>query len=246
MARYDAAMMGVPAYRDVFDLIASLDRMPDIDAVVAGVERILARYGITRLLFARLPETQFERGVLASRWPAEFLDLYVRNDYIRFDPIARRCRRSSQPFEWTAADYYHDPEPRTAELMRRAANFGIERGFIVPINTPDGFEACVSMSGVHLDLTGRTKPLIHLVALYGYERVRQLAGRELDARPQLTPREREVLQWVARGKPAWEIGEILKIGKRTVDEHAATAGRKLGAANRVHAIALALRGKLIE
>jgi LuxR family transcriptional regulator, quorum-sensing system regulator BjaR1 len=236
----------VPIYDQAFDLIASLDQMRDIDTVVAGVERILARCGITRLLFTQLPETQFERGVLASRWPAEFLDLYVRNDYVRFDPIARRCRRSSRPFEWIGTHYHHDPEPCTAEVMRRAADFGMERGFIVPINTPDGFEACVSMSGVHLDLTARTKPLIHLVALYGYERVRQLAGREPDVRPQLTPREREVLQWVARGKSAWEIGEILKIGKRTVDEHAATAGRKLGAANRVHATALALRGKLIE
>jgi LuxR family quorum sensing-dependent transcriptional regulator len=238
--------MGVPAYHDVFDFIASLEQIPDIDAVVAGVERIFARYGITWLLFARLPETQFERAVLASRWPAEFLDLYVRNDSIRFDPIARRCRRSPRPFEWTAADYYDDPEPRTAELMRRAADFGLERGFVVPINTPDGFEACVQMSGAKLELTARSKPLIHLVALYGYERVRQLAGREPDAKPQLTPREREVLQWVARGKSAWEIGEVLKIGKRTVDEHAATAVRKLDAANRVHAIAIALRGRLIE
>jgi LuxR family transcriptional regulator, quorum-sensing system regulator BjaR1 len=239
-------MTGVPAYDDAFDLMAGLDQVRDIDAIVAGVGRILARYGITRLIFTQLPEAHFERAVLASCWPAEFLDLYIRNDYIRVDPIARQCRRSSRPFEWTAAQYYSDPEPRAAEVMRRAADFGLQRGFIVPINNPDGFEACVSMSGVHLELTARTKPLIHLVALYGYERVRQLVGLEPDAKPQLTPREREVLKWAARGKSAWEIGEILAIGKRTVDEHAATAVRKLGADNRAHAIAIALRDKAIE
>ena len=63
---------------------------------------------------------------------------------------------------------------------------------------------------------------------------------------QLTPRELEVLTWVARGKSAWEIGAILKISKRTVDEHAATAVRKLGAVSRVHAVALAVRDGLIE
>jgi LuxR family quorum sensing-dependent transcriptional regulator len=239
-------MTGVPAHDEVFDLIAGLDRMPDVDTVVGGVERILARYGITRLIFTGLPDTQFERAVLASRWPAEFLGLYLRNDYIRFDPIARRGRRSSQPFEWAAADYFDDSEPRTAEVMRRAADFGLAHGFIVPINTPDGFDACVSMSGARLDLTERTKPLIHLVALYSYERVRQLVRIEPAERLLLTPREREVLQWVARGKSAWEIGEILKIGQRTVDEHAATALRKLGAANRAQAIAIAVRNKLIE
>jgi LuxR family quorum sensing-dependent transcriptional regulator len=62
----------------------------------------------------------------------------------------------------------------------------------------------------------------------------------------LTPREREVLVWVAQGKSAWEIGEILDIAKRTVDEHVQTAVRKLGAANRTQAIALALQHRIID
>jgi LuxR family quorum sensing-dependent transcriptional regulator len=62
----------------------------------------------------------------------------------------------------------------------------------------------------------------------------------------LTSREVEVLTWVARGKSAWEIGEILHITKRTVDEHAQTAVRKIGAANRTHAVALAIRDRLID
>ncbi len=62
----------------------------------------------------------------------------------------------------------------------------------------------------------------------------------------LTSREIEVLTWVARGKSAWEIGEILDIAKRTVDEHAQTAVRKLGAVNRTHAVALAVRDRIIS
>lgn len=62
----------------------------------------------------------------------------------------------------------------------------------------------------------------------------------------LTAREREVLGWVAQGKSAWEIGEILNITKRTVDEHVQTAVRKLGAVNRTHAVALAVRNQIVE
>jgi DNA-binding CsgD family transcriptional regulator len=62
----------------------------------------------------------------------------------------------------------------------------------------------------------------------------------------LTPREREVLWWAAEGKSAWEIGEILHIAKRTVDEHTHNAARKLGAANRTQAVAIALRERLIS
>ena len=62
----------------------------------------------------------------------------------------------------------------------------------------------------------------------------------------LTPREREVLAWSAEGKSAAEIAEILGIGKRTVDGHADNAIRKLGASNRTHAVALAIRLGLVE
>lgn len=42
----------------------------------------------------------------------------------------------------------------------------------------------------------------------------------------LTARESEVLRWVANGKAAWEIAEILDIAKRSVDEHVQTAARR--------------------
>jgi LuxR family quorum sensing-dependent transcriptional regulator len=51
---------------------------------------------------------------------------------------------------------------------------------------------------------------------------------------------------VAQGKSAWEIGEILDIAKRTVDEHVQSTVRKLGAVNRTHAVALAVRDRIIE
>jgi DNA-binding CsgD family transcriptional regulator len=61
----------------------------------------------------------------------------------------------------------------------------------------------------------------------------------------LTPREREVLGWVAQGKSTRDISEILSIAGRTVDEHVKSAGRKLGAANRTHAVAIALRERIV-
>jgi LuxR family quorum sensing-dependent transcriptional regulator len=62
----------------------------------------------------------------------------------------------------------------------------------------------------------------------------------------LTAREREVLTWAAHGKSASQISETLSISKRTVDEHTQTAARKLGAANRTQAVAIALRDRIID
>jgi DNA-binding CsgD family transcriptional regulator len=62
----------------------------------------------------------------------------------------------------------------------------------------------------------------------------------------LTPREREVLTWVARGKSASNIAKTLRITKRTVDGHVQSAARKLGAQNRAQAVAIALRNRFLE
>jgi LuxR family quorum sensing-dependent transcriptional regulator len=95
-------------------------------------------------------------------------------------------------------------------------------------------------------VTARDLPMIHFIALYAFDRIRGLAGRKPGNVANLTPREREVLTWAALGKSAWEIGEILRIAKRTVDEHSQTAMRKLDAVNRAQAVAIAIRGRLID
>jgi DNA-binding NarL/FixJ family response regulator len=63
----------------------------------------------------------------------------------------------------------------------------------------------------------------------------------LEIRLQLTPRESEVLMWVARGKSNRDIAEILKLSPRTVNKHLEQIYAKLGVENRASAAALAVR-----
>lgn len=59
--------------------------------------------------------------------------------------------------------------------------------------------------------------------------------------PQLTAREREVLQHVAAGLTNAEIAEHLRLSPNTVKEHASSMFRKLGARNRAEAVQRAQR-----
>jgi len=61
----------------------------------------------------------------------------------------------------------------------------------------------------------------------------------------LTGREREVLTLLAQGLQLDEIGSRLGIGSETVRTHVRKATGRLGAANRTHAVAIAIRLKLI-
>jgi DNA-binding CsgD family transcriptional regulator len=73
-----------------------------------------------------------------------------------------------------------------------------------------------------------------------------ILGRGKAGHSSLTPREREVLAWVAQGKSAGEIAEILQIARRTVNEHVQTTVRKLAALNRTHAVAIAVRDGIVK
>jgi DNA-binding CsgD family transcriptional regulator len=75
--------------------------------------------------------------------------------------------------------------------------------------------------------------------------IRRLRTIHLYPRPALTDGERAVLAWAAQGKSAWEIGKILSIPEKTVSKRTHTAFEKLGAVNKTHAVAVALRDGLI-
>ena len=57
----------------------------------------------------------------------------------------------------------------------------------------------------------------------------------------LTPREREILHWIAEGKRDSEIATILNLSVRTVEQHVRTCLRKLNVETRTAACAVLWR-----
>jgi DNA-binding CsgD family transcriptional regulator len=61
----------------------------------------------------------------------------------------------------------------------------------------------------------------------------------------LSPRELEIIACFATGKSTKYIAKMLGVSPRTVDAHAASIHRKLHAANRAHAVAVAICSGMI-
>ena len=75
----------------------------------------------------------------------------------------------------------------------------------------------------------------------------QLSGTEAaSVTEELTPRESEVLELLAQGKPNKEIAAELVISERTAKFHISSILAKLGATNRTEAVTLALQQGLVE
>jgi len=84
----------------------------------------------------------------------------------------------------------------------------------------------------------RTAGALQLAGLMLTEKLLMFADPQPEPEPfGLTPRERDVLAWVAEGKSDWEISVILGLSESTVRWHVDNARDKLGAVNRAQAVA---------
>jgi autoinducer binding domain-containing protein len=112
--------------QSIFGFIDALSALSDPAAVVDALHRALAMEGVRFFCFNFLPlrGESFADVVLANRWPQDWLSLYVAENYVQDDPAIRYCRRVAQPFEWSAAPFDPVREPRAAEIVERAKDFG--------------------------------------------------------------------------------------------------------------------------
>jgi LuxR family transcriptional regulator, quorum-sensing system regulator BjaR1 len=232
---------------EAFAFIDTLDQLSTLQSVVDAMERSLALFGFENFIMTGLPHPgqHIDSLILLKKWPLQWYEVYTRRHYERFDPVIRQCRQSVQPFEWAEAPYDPQSNPEAAAVMQGATEFGMTQGYCLPIHGLNGYEACLSMSGPNLDLTPQTKPAIHLMAMYAFERARRIMAPHPRPNP-LTAREQETLRWAAMGKSAADTGEILGVTERTITAHITSACQKLGAANKTHAVARALQHRLIQ
>ena len=239
--------LGSDVVREVHEGIESLNRRTTIDGVIDAVAHVVARYGFQYFCFNALPDPQHAREAvtLANRLPRELSTVYVKERYAEVNPVSRFCRQTDRPFVWKDAPYDAEREPRAAELVQCVTDFGLADGLVFPVTDAQRPVGFVWMTGALPNAVGPDLPLVHLIALCAFDRISRLQAPASNGYAPLTTRERDVLAWVAQGKSAWEIGMILGISKRTVDEHVRTACRKLNAGNRTQAVVAALRERLI-
>jgi LuxR family quorum sensing-dependent transcriptional regulator len=233
-----------------FEFAEEVDRLSDPDEVWNAMRRIIAPFGMQLYgFFARVPGPgeRLDRIAFNKQIPelADWLKLYDDRRYAEIDPVMRRLRHSVRSFEHDEVSY--DLDSRALELKQRRSDFGFANVFSIPIFGSTGANGFMSygIKGLKPDLPAHQKRTIHLITLYAADRICSLRSTQSAYKPIVTNRQREVLTWVAAGKSAWEIGEILNISARTVEEHAQRVLQRLGAVNRTQAVAIAIRDRLI-
>ena len=227
------------------EFVDSLRYVSNVDDLVRCMTRALDCVEIEYFCLNLFPRADqgFEEVVLASRLPPEWLALYVDKQFVHYDPSIRHCKRTTVPFAWHDAPYDPEREPRSAEVVQRATDFGLSKGTLVPVPSSAGCIGDVWLGGC---LSRRVLPAVHLMSLYAFYHLQQIKARPPIKCHLLTARKREILTWVAAGKSSWEIGEILNISQRTVEWHIQQIMLELDVSSRAQAVALALREGAID
>lgn len=156
---------------------------------------------------------------------------------------AHRCRglAGSDPETLAMAVAAYRPTPRRIELA--AACEELADLLITARRIDDAVPYLDEAAAIHLACGANARLARIDATLRAYGRRRRRAPRSpvRYGWGALSPREREIVQLVARGLSNPQIGERLFISRRTVETHIAHIFHKLGVANRVQLAAVAAR-----
>jgi DNA-binding response OmpR family regulator len=103
----------------------------------------------------------------------------------------------------------------------------------------DTDQVLLTLAGVHLSVRNMGQVGMGETMLLLEQRSANAAAPSRLANAALTPRETEVLSWLAKGKTNRDIGDILGMSHRTVNKHLEHIFEKLGVETRAAAAALA-------
>jgi DNA-binding CsgD family transcriptional regulator len=145
-----------------------------------------------------------------------------------------------------------------AAAFRRSALFadyykrvGIDQTIALPLHQADGWLVSFVLNRCGRDFSDRELALLDamrepLTRLFGHTawlgrvddawRAPRRSAPTRSALPPLSPREREVMRWVAAGKTDRDVAAILDISPRTVHKHLQNIYARLGVENRTAAV----------
>src|SRR5580692_3522697 len=234
---------------ETLSFIAAVDRAGSADAVLETILSVVKPFGFSQVFAGIIPTPgmsaqQQVANVVLHRWPEKWSQRYFSQGYLFDDPTIQRVTTSTEPFLWSELEASYRDSPSARRIMEEAREFALGFGFTVPMLTLDGQSAGFSIASDRGELPPHYRGPLQLLAMYSFGRALSLADRPPSVK--LTPREADVLQWIAEGKSDWEISKILHVSEHLVDKMARQIRIKFGATNRTQAVAQALRHKIIR
>ncbi len=232
-------------------ILEQLESLSEKEALREGVAAAVQEFGFSWFAYHDLrPCDSPGPPFFLSTYPTSWTSHYTAQNYRDVDPVVLTARRASQPFEWSPKHFPWVLTGAQKRLFNEAGEWKIRRGVTIPIHGPG---TTLNLFSVVADLPARKVRNFHLshhhelrlTALSLHAAVERIRIPDVPT-IHLTGRQRECLLWTARGKTAWEIGEIISISQETVVFHLKAAMRKFGVYSKHLAVVRAIMFGLIQ
>jgi LuxR family quorum sensing-dependent transcriptional regulator len=228
------------------DFVQRLQKLTRYEDICRHVVTELEWFGFTHVSSISLPGPGREATecILMNTRPREYIERYIEKNYVVRDPVVTELRRTVNPYSWSDVRARRDLSKSEKAILDEGREFAARDGLTIPIVSLSGSMSLFCPCGLEPNLSERARAALEIIGIYADQALKRaiLQGhREEPAHTPLTPREREIMQWVATGKTDDEIGDILSIGATTVTSHVENAKQKLDAFRRTYAVVQALR-----
>ncbi|MEO1656981.1 MAG: LuxR family transcriptional regulator [Pseudomonadota bacterium] len=183
-----------------------------------------------------------ELTVVAHGFPDAWVERYRREHLYLIDPIPRHALQSAKPFWWSEAASFSDLGAEERRYLQILAEQEFGDGLALPVYGPNGRDGYASLGfgKEHPELSSVEIRHIQWACQVGHERYCQLLCEVNHDKVTLSPREQEILGWVARGKSNSVIAQLTGISANTVDTYMRRIYSKLRVVDRVTAALRAL------
>ena len=213
-------------------------------ALRAALQESVERFGFQsyNLSFRKKDRREFMAAPTLTSWTDADLGCYLDEGWVDRDPLLETSVRSEAPVAWTPDIWIALPEH--AAYGEYIASTGIVSGATAPLDHRHGTLSAITA----LSFAGepRTQADAYAIQTLGQVAILRaavlgIAGADIDNAnymDRLSPRQLEILQWVANGKSNADIAVIIGMSKRGVDYHVAEILKKLEVASKAQAAAL--------
>nr|WP_299970730.1 LuxR family transcriptional regulator [uncultured Roseobacter sp.] len=181
------------------------------------------------------------RGIATFGFPEDWVCHYLGANLVKIDPIPDLAARFSKPFLWSETASITRLLPEQIDYLRQLEEADIGDGLAMQVFGPNLRNAYVGLGFGHSDFVPTAEQVFELqcAAQIAHIRYCEITSDRQAKTAGLSPREQEVLRWIAQGKSTSVIAEILGISRNTVDTVTRRIFAKLGVNDRTTA---AIRG----
>ncbi|WP_153102311.1 helix-turn-helix transcriptional regulator [Paraburkholderia hayleyella] len=234
-----------PDYSLHLPAVLALGSCTDVETLREQFFSVTRQLGFSAVLYAGRFAVDGVRveARIESNYDSRWREQYEANGYAAIDPAVNHALHSLAPLVWSDSMYGSAAQQQFRE---EALAYGLGTGATFPVHSREGDVALLSMSvagsrrraGAHLKQNLVWGPFIATMMQEAMHKI--VKGDALKQRPELTPRENEVLNWLASGKTNWDISVLLGISEHGVVHHVRNILGKFDVPTRRQAVAKAI------